>query len=82
MVQEPTSSTKVLTSAWQLRQTANDDALQTYPDSWYRAPQLGQARRVPSIGLLHPQQTTPGTDFGTFATVPPVNAAGDGGDID
>ena len=60
----------------------NDDALQTYPDSWYRAPQLGQARRVPSIGLLHPQQTTPGTDFGTFATVPPVNAAGDGGDID
>ena len=62
---------------------ANAEALQAYPDSWYRAPQPGQARRVPAMGLLQPQQTTPGTDLGTLSVVVlAVNAVGGGGDIE
>ena len=60
----------------------NAEALQAYSDSWYRAPQPGQARRVPAMGWLHPQQTTEGTDLGAFTTLLALNAAGDGGDIE
>ena len=82
MVQELPSSTKVLTSAWQLRQFTNDDALQTYPDSWYRAPHLGQARREPSMVLLQPQQTTPEAGLGALTAVAfDANAVGGGGDF-
>ena len=61
----------------------NAEALQAYPDSWYRAPHFGHARRVPPIGLLQPQQTTSGVDLsGVTDGALAENAEGGGGAIE
>ncbi len=61
----------------------NADALQAYPDSWYRAPHFGHARRVPPMGLLQPQQTTSGVDLGgVTGVVLAENAVGGGAAIE